>query len=166
MHPTLALIPSSDLISLPKAEVHIHLEGCIEVDDIVRLAAEAGEPLPRPREQLLDFSSGLGGFLAFLDWFCGLVRTPEQLFDLAYAFSRRMAGSGARYADVMISPVHWTAWSNDPPALIEASSEAVSWCMCRSMPTDRCGATSACTSARAGPFPRWPMCSCTHSSKA
>ena len=120
MHPTLPLVPSSDLISLPKAEVHIHMEGCIEVDDIVRLAAEAGEPLPRPRQRLLEFSSGLGGFLAFLDWFCGLVRTREQLFDLAYAFSRRMAGSGARYADVMISPIHWTAWRQDLPALIEA----------------------------------------------
>ena len=29
-------------VTLPKAEVHVHLEGCFEVDDIVRLARENG----------------------------------------------------------------------------------------------------------------------------
>ena len=73
-------------VALPKAEVHVHLEGCFETDHIVRLAEENGVPLLRPREQLLDFSSGLGSFLEFLDWICGLVRTPEQLAALARLF--------------------------------------------------------------------------------
>ena len=53
-------------VTLPKAEVHVHLEGCFEVDDIVRLARENGVQLPRPREQLLEFgglaeTGGLAG---------------------------------------------------------------------------------------------------------
>jgi adenosine deaminase len=68
--------------ALPKAEVHVHLEGCFEVDDIVRLARENGVPLPRPRERLLQFG-GLAEFLQFLDWICGLVRTREQLATAA-----------------------------------------------------------------------------------
>jgi adenosine deaminase len=43
--------------------------------------------------------------------------------DLGYAFSRRMAASGVRYADVMISPVHWTAWNRKLPALVDALHE-------------------------------------------
>ncbi len=109
-----------DFISLPKAEVHIHLEGCFEVDDIVRLAAESGETLPKPREQLLTFDGGLGEFLKFLDWVCGLVRTRDQLAVIAYGFSKRMAASGTLYADAIINPTHWQHWSRRIPELIDA----------------------------------------------
>lgn len=112
-----------DFIALPKAEVHIHLEGCFEVDDIVSLAEAAGEPLPRPAERLLEFETGLSEFLRFLDWICGLVRTREQLVALAYGFSRRMWASGAGYADVIINPTHWEHWRRRIPALIEALDE-------------------------------------------
>ena len=63
--------------TMPKAEVHIHLEGCFEVDDVVELAAAANEPLPRPRERLFEFSN-FDEFFQFLDWKAGLVRTSEQ----------------------------------------------------------------------------------------
>jgi adenosine deaminase len=107
-------------IALPKAEVHVHLEGCFEIDDIVGLARENGVPLPRPREQLLDFGGGLGAFLEFLDFVCGLVRTPAQLATLARRFSERLAANGTRYADLIINPTHWHHWSRRIPELIDA----------------------------------------------
>jgi adenosine deaminase len=107
-------------VALPKAEVHVHLEGCFEVDDIVRLANENGVQLPRPREQLLSFGDTLGGFLQFLDWICGLVRAPEQLATLARRFSERLAANGTRYADVIVNPTHWNNWSRRIPQMIEA----------------------------------------------
>jgi adenosine deaminase len=109
-----------EFVALPKAEVHVHLEGCFEVEDIVQLAAEAKVPLPKPRERLLRFDGGLAEFLEFLDWVCGLVRNDEQLATLAWRFSERMAASGARYADVIINPTHWLHWANRIPELIEA----------------------------------------------
>jgi adenosine deaminase len=105
--------------TLPKAEVHVHLEGCFEVDDIVRLARENSVQLPRPREQLLHFG-GLAEFLEFLDWICGLVRSREQLAALARRFSERLAANGTRYADVIINPTHWRDWSRRIPELIDA----------------------------------------------
>jgi adenosine deaminase len=107
-------------VALPKAEVHVHLEGCFEIDDIVRLAQENGVPLPRPRQQLLDFGGGLGSFLEFLDWICGLVRTPEQLAALARLFSERLAANGTRYADLIVNPTHWRHWSQQIPKMIDA----------------------------------------------
>lgn len=108
-----------DFQSLPKAEIHIHLEGCFDPDDIEALARDAGVPLPRSRETLYD-TSGLSNFLAFLDWTCGLVRTPEQLARAAYAFSARMRASGIRYADVIVNPTHWARWRGRIPAMIDA----------------------------------------------
>ena len=59
--------------------------------------------MPRPRERLLQFE-GLADFLHFLDWACGLADTRERLAELAYATSRRLAASGAGYADVIFNP--------------------------------------------------------------
>lgn len=105
--------------SLPKAEVHIHLEGSLAVSEIVRLAALAGSPLPRPEVRLLDFK-GLPDFLQFLDWSCGLVTGAEELARAARNFSRRMSESGVLYADVIVNPTHWPAWRHRLPAMLDA----------------------------------------------
>ena len=65
--------PSAEAITrLPKAEVHVHLEGCFEPSDVEQLAQEAGES-PRPTDVT---GMDLAQFLALLDWTCSLVRTP------------------------------------------------------------------------------------------
>jgi len=110
---------TADLVALPKAEVHIHLEGCFEPDDIVGMAAECGAALPRPREALYDTSS-LAQFLEFLDWTCALVRTPEQVAGAARRFSARMQAAGVRYADVIFNPTHWSHWQHRLPEMIDA----------------------------------------------
>ena len=107
------------LRSLPKAEVHLHIEGCLEPALLEALARKSGEPMPRPSEELLRFS-GLADFLAFLDWACGLVRTREQMAKIAYALAQRLAASGAGYADAIINPTHWTHWRHRVRELVEA----------------------------------------------
>jgi adenosine deaminase len=92
-------------VALPKAEVHVHLEGCFEIDDIVGLARENGVPLPRPREQLLDFGSGLRAFLEFLDFICGLVCTSGQLAMLARRFCERLAANALCRPDCQSDPL-------------------------------------------------------------
>lgn len=107
------------LRALPKAEVHVHLEGCFEASLLAQWAHKFGEPMPRPRESLFRFE-GLADFLHFLDWACGLVRTREELAEAAYAFSRRLADSGTGYADLIFNPTHWKHWHARLPAMIDA----------------------------------------------
>lgn len=107
------------LRSLPKAEVHAHLEGCFQPTLLEQWATQAGVPMPRPRDRLLQFS-GLADFLHFLDWACGLASTRERLAELSYGYCRRLAASGAGYADVIVNPTHWTAWHGRLPAMIDA----------------------------------------------
>jgi adenosine deaminase len=111
--------PLDRLRALPKAEVHAHLEGCFEPPVLAQWAAQAGVPMPRPRERLLEFE-GLADFLHFLDWACGLAATRERLAALSYGYSRRLADGGAGYADVIVNPTHWTAWHGRLPAMIDA----------------------------------------------
>lgn len=105
--------------SLPKAEVHAHLEGCFEPLVLEQWAAEAGVPMPRPRDQLLKFT-GLPDFLHFLDWACGLASTADRLAQLSYGYSQRLAASGAGYADVIVNPTHWGAWHGRVAEMIDA----------------------------------------------
>ena len=107
------------LRALPKAEVHVHLEGCFDPLLLEQWARRQGVAMPRPRERLLRFE-GLADFLHFLDWACGLADTRERLAELAYDTSRRLAASGAGYADLIFNPTHWSAWRGRLPAMIDA----------------------------------------------
>ena len=81
------------LHALPKAEVHVHLEGCFEPATLESWARQAGVPMPRPRERLFSFE-GLADFLEFLDWACGLASTRDRLTEIAYGFCQRLAADG------------------------------------------------------------------------
>lgn len=107
------------LRTLPRAEVHVHLEGCFEAALLAQWADRFGEPLPRPMERLFAFE-GLADFLHFLDWACGLVRTREELAEAAYGFSQRLAASGTGYADLIFNPTHWSHWRGRLPAMVDA----------------------------------------------
>ena len=110
---------SSRLKSLPKAEVHLHLEGCFEAVTIAQWAEAEGVALPRPQEDLFKFS-GLADFLGFLDLACGLASTTQRLVELSYGLSQRLADNGTGYADVIFNPTHWHAWHGRLGAMIEA----------------------------------------------
>jgi adenosine deaminase len=112
----------ASLRSLPKVEVHVHLEGCFEAATLEQWAAEARVHLPRPRDKLFQFG-GLADFLHFLDWACGLANTPERLARMAYDFCKRLESDGTGYADVIVNPTHWSAWRGRTKSMIEALNQ-------------------------------------------
>jgi len=119
MNPSIAAHEALRLKALPKAEVHLHLEGCFEAERIAQWARMEGIDLPRPKEDLFRFS-GLADFLGFLDLACGLAATADRLVELSYGLSQRLAANGTGYADVIFNPTHWHAWHNRLPAMLDA----------------------------------------------
>lgn len=104
---------------MPKAEVHVHLEGCFEPEQLASWAAESGVEMPRSKEELLNFS-GLTDFLHFLDWASSLVSTRERLAQLSYSYAQRLAQNGGIYADLIFNPSHWRAWHGKLGGMIDA----------------------------------------------
>lgn len=109
----------SRLRSLPKAEVHVHLEGTFDAATLERWAREVGAPLPRPRDELFRFN-GLADFLEFLDWACGLADTKERLAALARDFCQRLERDGTGYADLIVNPTHWDHWKGRLRQMLDA----------------------------------------------
>jgi adenosine deaminase len=104
---------SADWIRLlPKAEVHLHLEGCVPIDTV-------GVDDARRSGVELDLETGaphfpdLGLFLAFLDRSCALITEGEQVENIAYEIAVRAAAGGVGHADVIFNPTHWPAWRTD-----------------------------------------------------
>ena len=119
MSAPIAPAEAARLKALPKAEVHLHLEGCFEAALIAQWAKSEGVALPRPQEDLFKFS-GLADFLGFLDLACGLARTQDRLVELSYGLSQRLAANGTGYADVIFNPTHWHAWHGRLGPMLDA----------------------------------------------
>jgi len=94
---------------LPKAEVHLHLEGCVPLRTVGLCdpSRDGDPPGHHPEAPRFD---GLRGFLDFLDRCCALVTSPGQVEAIAYEITRRAAADGAGHVDVIFNPVHWPAW--------------------------------------------------------
>lgn len=105
----MANTPAGDaaLQAVPKAELHVHVEGAAAPALVQRLAARHGISLDglfdaRGRYAWHDFTS----FLAAYDRAASVFRTPEDYADLAETYLKSLAADGAIYAELMISPDH------------------------------------------------------------
>jgi adenosine deaminase len=96
------------IASLPKAELHCHIEGSAPPSLVRRLAQRNGVTLPdsmfvdEHRFAWEDFHS----FLRAYDGACDAMRKPEDYRDLIYDYLGRCAREGAIYVEMFSSPEH------------------------------------------------------------
>ncbi len=109
------------IAGLPKAEVHCHLEGCIDRALVREAARRQGQPV----RDVLGNGGGpaianLADLLGYLDFTCSLIDQPDEIAAIAYAAARHAAASGTHYLDVIVTPVHWRAWKDRLPAMVDS----------------------------------------------
>ena len=86
---------------LPVAELHLHIEGTLEPELLVRLAARNGVALPTTDPEELRARYRFDSLQAFLDLHYANLRVIQQeqdFYDLAQAYLTRAAAAGVRYA--------------------------------------------------------------------
>jgi adenosine deaminase len=93
---------------IPKAELHVHLEGTAPPDLIRRLAERNGMPVPEglfetpERFAYTDFLD----FLRTYDLAASVIRTGDDYRDVTYEYLAGCARDGAVYVELTASPDH------------------------------------------------------------
>ena len=98
-------------MELPKAELHVHLEGTAPPALIRRLALRNGMPVPDgvfKTEDEFQWSDFLH-FLRTYDLAASVIRTPQDYRDVTYEYLAGCAHEGAIYVEVIASPDHAAA---------------------------------------------------------
>lgn len=100
--------PISDFIaSLPKAELHMHLEGSLEPETLMTLAARNGIRLPYADANELRRAYRFDNLQSFLDLFyLGLtvLQKGSDFHEMTAAYFARAARDNVQHAEVFISP--------------------------------------------------------------
>jgi adenosine deaminase len=99
------------LLALPKAELHVHLDGSLRPETMMELAQEVGAPLPASEPRALarameaSHSRSLADYLEKFAVTLSLMQTPEALERAAYELAEDAARENVRYLEVRYSPV-------------------------------------------------------------
>ncbi|MET7364627.1 adenosine deaminase [Streptomyces sp. NPDC005566] len=92
---------------LPKAELHLHIEGTLEPELAFALAARNGVDLPFADTEELRTAYLFEDLQSFLDLYYALMavlRTEDDFAELADAYLARAAAQGVRHAEIFFDP--------------------------------------------------------------
>lgn len=93
--------------SLPKAELHLHIEGTLEPEMLFDLARRNGLASSYGSVAELRAAYDFSDLQSFLDIYyegASVLRTEEDFFDLTWAYLNRAAADGVRRAEIFFDP--------------------------------------------------------------
>ncbi|MFE1911933.1 adenosine deaminase [Streptomyces anandii] len=107
---------------LPKAELHLHVEGTLEPELAFELAARNGVKLPYADTDELREAYRFQDLQSFLDLYYELMavlRTERDFEDLANAYLARAAAQGVRHAEIFFDPQAHTSRGVEMATVVE-----------------------------------------------
>ncbi|MFZ3321891.1 MAG: adenosine deaminase [Usitatibacter sp.] len=97
---------------LPKAELHIHIEGSLEPELAFELARKHGVKLPYASVDALRRAYDFADLQSFLDVYyavAGVLRDEDDFFALTWAYLERARNDGVVHAEIFFDPQTHTA---------------------------------------------------------
>jgi adenosine deaminase len=104
------MTPADRFRRLPKAELHVHLDGSLRVQTLTELAREAGVALPATDPEVLrrlmcaDDARSLDDYLQRFTLTVAVLQTPSALERVAFEMAGDAAADGVRYLEVRYCP--------------------------------------------------------------
>lgn len=100
------------IAGLPKAELHLHIEGSLEPEQMFEFARRNGVAIPFDSVEAVRAAYEFSNLQDFLDiYYAGadVLRTEADFRDLAIAYFERAAADGVRHAEIFFDPQTHTA---------------------------------------------------------
>jgi adenine deaminase len=98
---------SAFIRGLPKAELHLHIEGSLEPEQMFEFARRNKVALPFKSVEDVRAAYAFSNLQDFLDIYyqgAGVLVTEQDFHDLAMAYFRRVAADGARHVELFFDP--------------------------------------------------------------
>lgn len=95
------------LVDLPKAELHLHIEGTLEPDLAFAMARRNHVELPYEDEEALRRAYVFEDLQSFLDVYyaaCSVLLDERDFYDLTAAYLQRAGSEGVRHAEIFFDP--------------------------------------------------------------
>jgi len=95
------------ITGLPKAELHLHIEGSLEPEQMFAFGRRNGIDLPFNSVEEVRAAYEFSNLQDFLDIYyqgAGVLRTEEDFHDLAVAYFDRLAADGGVHAEIFFDP--------------------------------------------------------------
>ncbi|GER21995.1 adenine deaminase [Zafaria cholistanensis] len=99
--------PAGRYATLPKAELHLHIEGTLEPEAAFRMAARNGVRLPYADVEELRARYAFTDLVSFLDVYyecMAALRTEEDFAELCETYLRTAVGQGVRHVEMFFDP--------------------------------------------------------------
>ncbi len=115
------------LRAMPKAELHIHIEGSLEPEMIFALAQRNGLQLPYASVEALRAAYAFTDLQSFLDLYyagASVLLHEQDFYDMAWAYFEKAKADGVVRAELFFDPQTHTARGVSVGAVIEGLSRA------------------------------------------
>ena len=114
--------------SLPKAELHLHIEGTLEPEMMFNLADRNGIDLPFASVDEIRAAYEFSDLQSFLDIYyqgAAVLVTEQDFYDLMYAYLERAADDGVRRAEIFFDPQTHTERGIGFPVFMDGFTRAI-----------------------------------------
>jgi len=112
---------------LPKAELHVHLDGSLRADTMLELASERGVPMPAgdvealARYMVVDDAASLEEYLERFAVTLSVMQDADALERIAFECVMDHAAEGVRYVELRFCPLLNTERGLAPDAVLDAA---------------------------------------------
>jgi adenosine deaminase len=99
--------PNDFIAGLPKAELHLHIEGSLEPEMMVALAERNRVPLPYADVEAVRAAYSFTRLQDFLDLYyqgMSVLQSEQDFYDLTLAYLRRVAKDNVRHVEIFFDP--------------------------------------------------------------
>jgi adenine deaminase len=114
--------------TIPKAELHLHIEGSLEPELMFALAKRNGLPLPYADVEAVRCAYQFTDLQSFLDiYYAGasVLVTTEDFFDLTWAYLERAHADATVHTEIFFDPQTHTARGVDMAVVIDGITRAL-----------------------------------------